>query len=269
MNKMLRIVSVLLLLFMFSGCKTDEAQRMFDDAQVFWEEAKYEESVQNFIALTKAFPEHHLVDDSIFWIGNIYQFYLKEPERAIRYYRSLNKRFEDSEYYNSSMQNLAQIYSESVDEDMRRALLIYTKLQKRNPDPEQWAENQFKMGKIYFSLKQGDQCRAELKKMIIKYPNNKLVPQAYYLIGYSFYQDGKIKLAELTYLEAEKKFNYSKKTLSAAISLADIYEERGRLAEAIDTYTKILNRLEKDEYLFEVFENRIVRLKRRFLKTRN
>ena len=112
----LAVILLFVCLVQISSCQRDEAQQMFDRGLELWETKKYDESIQNFIALTKAFPEHHLVDDSLFWIANIYEHYIKDSKQAVRFYRSLTNKFESSDYYLKSMVGLARVRALEGDE---------------------------------------------------------------------------------------------------------------------------------------------------------
>lgn len=258
---------VLLAALLLSGCQNSGAKNMYDMALSQWEEGKYDESVQNLIALTKAYPEDPLVDDSIFWIANIYDHYLKNPAQAVRYYRSLTKGFEASEYYYPSMRGLARAYSSQDKEGKRKAILIYTKLQERQLPDEEFEAIQWEMAQLYFDFNQYEQARVELKKLITAQPSSALTPKAYHLIGYSFYLEGKVDLAELTYRETDRKFNYGRSSLASALSLADIYEDQDRLSEAIRVYNTILARLEPKEIFHQLASNRVGKLRTRLKQT--
>ena len=204
---------LLFLLFLTVGsCQKNQGKKLFDEALAFWEQNRYEEAVQNLIILTKTYPNHYLIDDSLFWIGNIYDHYLKKPEQAIRYYRLLNKNFETSDYINKSMYSLARIYLNQGDDGLRKALLIYQKLLKLDLTEEEWEKHQFSLAEIYFQLRYFEQGRVVLKELLQKGKNSELVHKAYYLIGNSYYREGRPDLTELYFLEAEKKFNHSKKS---------------------------------------------------------
>ncbi|MCP4749526.1 MAG: tetratricopeptide repeat protein [Proteobacteria bacterium] len=267
-----RWVSLLLFacLVLSSSCRRDEAQRMFDRGLVLWESQKYDEAVQNFIALTKAFPEHHLVDDSLFWIANIYEHYLKDSKQTIRFYRTLNNTFKDSTYRLQSMVGLARVRALEGDEGKRKAVRIYRKLQKKQElslDDDEWIDNQLRLAYLFFELKQYEQARVELKRLILEMPDSKYIPKAYYQIGRSYYLEGKLDLAKIAYLEGDRKTGFKKTSLDSAISLASIYEETGQLKSAIEIYQTILNRLERKEVFYQLATDRIKKLKLRLKKT--
>ncbi len=253
------------------SCQRDEGQRMFDKGRSLWEAGKYDEAIQNLIVLTTAYPDHHLVDDSLFWVANIYEHYLHNPKQAIRFYRSLNSRFEDSEHHTQSMLGLARVRSLQGDEGKRKAIRIFRELQKQDEyelTNEEWEQNQFRLVQLFFELKNYEQARVELKRLIFEKPKSDYVPEAYYQIGRSYYIEGKNDLAKIAFLQAEKKYGFGKETLSSALNLADLYEETGRLKEAIQVYETILSRLEEKEVFYQLASDRIRILKSRLRKTK-
>ncbi len=265
----LTVIFVFICLVQVSSCQRDEAQQIFDRGLELWETKKYDESIQNFIALTKAFPEHHLVDDSLFWIANIYEHYIKDSKQAVRFYRSLTNKFESSDYYLKSMVGLARVRALEGEEGKRKAIRIFRKLQKKQTihESEEWAENQFHLAGLFFDLKQFKQARVELKRLIVEKTQSKLLPRAYFKLGRSYYLEGKIDLARITFLETERKYKHKKSSLDSAINLADIYEESGDLESAIKVYQTILNRLEKKEVYYQMAVKRIKKLRSRLRKT--
>ena len=264
--RMFPIVAVCLLLL--GSCHRSQGKRLFDEALALWEQEKYEEAIQNFIMLTKSYPEHYLVDDSLFWIAKIYEHYLNNRQQAIWFYRLQIKRFENSEYVNRSMSGLARSYLAQNNEDgLRKALLIFQKFRKNGAMREDWEENQYRLAQIYIKLKRYEQARAVLKELIQKKEDSDWVHKAYYLIGMTYYMEGRQDLTEISYLEAEKKFNHARQSLTTAFSLADIYEEQGHLQSAIDVYQTILNRLDRKEMFYQLAGYRIAGLQSRLKKT--
>jgi len=265
---------LLLLLFtllMIAGCQRDEAQRIFDRGLSLWEEAKYDDAIQNFVTLTQAYPEHHLVDDSLFWIAKIYEQYLHNPEQTVRFYRSLTSRFEDSPYQLRALIGLGKVRMLQGDEGKQKAIRIFLKLQK-HPEllqqKKEWVENQFRLADLFIDLKQFEQARVELKQVILRKVDPKSESKAYYLIGRSYLLEENTGLAIVAFQEAEQKFGNQKISLDSAISLADIYEQAGELRRAIGVYESILNRLERKEVYYQLANDRIKKLKLRLKNTK-
>lgn len=259
------------LLSFLSACQKDEAQRMFENGLALWEEKKYDEAIQNFIALTKAFPEHHLVDDSLFWTASIYEHYLKDSDQAVRFYRSLNTNFEESEYNIKSMLGLARVRASQGDEGKQVAIRILSKLQKQKDtdlDSKTWEQNQLQLADLLFDLRSYEQGRMELKRLIFENSDSDYLALAYYKIGESFKKEGNLELAKLTFLEVDRRFKHKRDSLSSALSLADIYEETGQLNEAIQVYESVLNRLDQKEVIYQLANDRIRSLRLRVRKTK-
>lgn len=244
---------------------------MFDKGLALWEAKKYDEAVQNFIALTTAYPNHQLVDDSLFWIANIYEHYLKEPKQAVRFYRSLTNTSEGSDYRLQSMLGLARVRAMEGDDGKRKAIRIYRKLQRQQDttlSQEEWEQNQLRLAQLFIDLENYEQARVELKRLILERPNSRYVSKAHYQIGGSYQMEGKSNLAMIAYFEADKKFNHQKESIASAFNLADLYEEEGQLKEAINVYQSILNRIEQKEVFYQLANERIRKLKSRLKKTK-
>ncbi|MBU2648112.1 tetratricopeptide repeat protein [bacterium] len=258
-------------LIFIQGCQRDEAQRIFDKGLSLWEDEKYDEAIQNFVTLTNAFPEHPLVDDSLFWIANIYEHYLNNPEQTIRFYRSLTSRFENSEYQLRSMIGLGRVRALQGEEGKRKAVRIFRKLQKHPEliqNSDEWVKNQFRLVELFFDLKQYEQARIECKQVILKKTDSKSEAKAYYLIGSSYLLEGNTELAKITFQEVERKFGFNKVSLASAISLADIYEQNGELSLAIAVYQTLLERLQRKEVFYQLANDRIQKLNLRLKKTK-
>ena len=267
MQKSLKTKLLLLAwLLLAASCQNQGGRRMFDEAMVMWQEGRHEEAVQNFIALTKAYPENDLVDDSMFWIANLYEHYLKDKEQAIRYYRSLT-RDENSEYMLPALKGLARVYESQGGDARKKAQLIYQKLQTLPLAPEEFTKNQLRLAELYLEFREFEKCRAELKKLLSANPNTKLTPRAYHLIGLGYYIEGQREMAEVAFLEVDKKFQYSRPTLDSAMSLAQLYEERDQLDQAIIVYESILNRLDGREVFYQLANDRIRKLRSRQRQT--
>lgn len=268
------VKKIKLILFLFvalvigvGACGNNDSGLIFNEALKLVDEKKYDEAIQNLIALTKAYPDDPLVDDSLFWIANIYEHYLKDKKQGIRFYRTLNKRFENSEYRFQSMVGLARVYASLGDNEKRKAILIHQKLKKSPLINGEKEKNQYQLAQLYFDLKMYEKARAELKNLILNTKKRDYIPKAYYLIGFSYYVEGNKQLAEITFKEADKKFLHSRTSLASAISLADIYEETDHLQSAIEVYQSILSRLEQKEVFYQLAKDRIVKLQSRLKKT--
>jgi TolA-binding protein len=253
-----------------ASCRRDEGRQVFDRSLMLWKTEKYDEAVQNLIALTKAFPNHPLVDDALFWIANIYEHYLNDHHQAVRYYLLLTSHYESSEYYRQAMIGLARVRSYEGEEGKQRAIRIYRKLQSQvtaTANETDWEENQLRLTKLFWDLEQYEQARAELKQLVLKSQTAEFIAQAYYLIGRTYIMQGQLELATIAFLEAEQKFGFQRISLPAAFSLADIYEQSGDLKTAIAVYESVLGRLERSDVFYQLADDRIRKLRLRLRQT--
>jgi TolA-binding protein len=253
-----------------ASCRRDEARQIFDRGLAFWQAEKHDEAVQSLIALTKAFPEHPLVDDALFWIANIYEHYLNDNKQTVRYYLLLTSHYEDSQYYQRALIGLARVRSQEGEEGKLRAIRIYRKLQSQltvTANETAWEKNQLRLAQLFMELEQYEQARAELKQLILKSQVADFVARAYYLIGRSYVMQGQPELAKIAFLDAERKFGLQKIALAAAFSLADIYEQSGELSTAVAIYESVLERLERSEVFYQLADDRIKKLKLRLRQT--
>ncbi len=263
---------MLLLLFApLAACQSNGSSQMFDRALRLWQERHYDEAAQNFIALTTAYPDDELVDDALFWIANLYEHYLHEPEQALRYYRSLTKRSEEAEYYLPAMKGLARVYESQGEEGRSKALLIYQKLQQKQLSPNRFVENQTLLAQLYIRAGQFEKARVELKRILQAKPDSRsdIIPKTYHLIGLSYYMEGRKDLAEVTFAEIDQKYQQGKATLASAMSLAQLYEEQDQLQSAITIYKSILSRLEQRDVFYQMANDRIQKLKSRHRQTKS
>jgi len=264
---MRRWLFLFILPLLFSACQQNGSQEMFERAMRLWQEQKHEEAVQNFVALTTAYPDDDLVDDALFWVGNLYEHYLGNPDQAVRFYRTLSKNFDSSPYHHQSMTGLARVYSDQGDDGRQKALLIYQKLQQSKLKPKDYEINQIRLSRLFIEARQYSKARIELKRLIQTTKSQAILPKAYHLIGQSYYMEGRLDLAEIAYLEIDRRFDFGRPTLASAMSLAQLYEEMDQLQSAISIYESIIHRLEQREVFYQLASDRIIKLKSRQRQT--
>ena len=263
---MKKLLLIIVLSFYLATCtNVKEAEDLFNRAILLWEKMEYDEAIEHFITLTKLHPSSHLVDDSLYFIANIYHIHLNENKQAIRYYRYLNKRFSDSEFYADSLKNLASLHVHNKD-DIDKAIRIYRTIQEEFPAGENFVENQIEIAKLMIRKNDFGIARAELKKLIENDQSKQNKAIAYSLIGFSYYQEGKIELARLAYQAAQQFDKVGQTKWYSAINLAGIYEEEGDLKQSLDTFENLLSKVEQDELMYILVQKRIKKIQSRLSK---
>ena len=70
------------------AAKTDRAVISYNNAKVFYDKGKYEDAILKLEAFTKAYPDHELVPNALYWIGESY-YTAKNYQKAIREFEAV------------------------------------------------------------------------------------------------------------------------------------------------------------------------------------
>jgi TolA-binding protein len=212
-----------------SGLQVDQ---LSNKAKSLWEQGQYEEAARTFVAVTEVAPNSGLTEESYFWAGCLYQYYLNNPAQATRYYQLIALRYPDGEYYNRARKNLAEVFEQDPN-TMYRALQIYRQLLRAKELRAEQEKFQFKIALLNLQMGRTDQARYELRTFLRNYPSSRDVPQAYYLVGFSYYLDKRPRVALAVMQQAVKNFPGSAVAAQAQFFMADTQEEQGNLQDAL------------------------------------
>ena len=250
-------IILLFCLFIFYGCENN-TRKIFNTAVQLWNNEKYVESLQNFIAVAKTQPNHNLADDSLYWIATTYHFYLNQPNQAINYYKNIIRQFPKSEFAANSYFYIAKIYEQGNSSSIENAIYVYQDL-LANDDlitDEEVMKIYLSIIKNYIKIEQYQNARVILKKMYQKYTNNEeIIAKVYLLLGKSYEKENKFKFAEITYKEAIKKIRISKYREQILFRIANLLETNGEWRQAIKIYERLnkeANNTKVAEYNFRI-----------------
>ncbi len=256
----LLLVPVLLLTTgLLAGCDFEvRVGELSRRAKTLWERGQYEDAARAFVALTEVAPASALTEESFFWAGCLYQYYLDNLVQATRYYQLLTLRYPDGEYFNQAKQNLAELYERDPN-TLYRALQIYRQLLRA---PELRAEHerfQFKLALLNIQMGRTDQARYELRAFLRNYPRSEERAQAYYLVGYSYYLERRPRVALAVMQQTIKEFPGTATAAQAQFFMADTQEEQGNLQDAL----KLFQGLTGNYHNAKIVEKRIHTLEAR------
>jgi TolA-binding protein len=221
------------LLLALSGCQGQaESLQLSLKAKSLWENGHYEDAARTFTTLTELYPGSPLVEESLFWASNLFQYYLKEREPAARYYQQLIVRFPEGRYFYPAKGNLAELYEGDKD-TLYRALQIYQQLVLAAPLKERHDYFQLKIGSLYLRLGRMDQAREAFRDLLAHYPNSSFLPETYYLVGTSYYLEERYALALAVFRRTAQRFAGTPIANRAEFFVADTLEERGHMKEAL------------------------------------
>lgn len=231
-----RLCALLVLAAALAGCGSDtRVEDLSRRAKVLWERGQYEDAARAFVAVTEVDPRSALAEESTFWAGCLYQYYLNDPAQATRYYRLLALRFPDGEYVNQAKQNLVEIYEQDPN-TVYRALQIYRQLLQAKELSDSYEKIQLKIALLNMQLGRMDQARFELRTFLRKFPHSRDRAQAYYLVGFSYYLERRTRVAISVMQQTVKDFPDTPVAAQAQFFMADTQEEQGNLQEALKLF---------------------------------
>lgn len=251
-----------LVLVVLAGCddRTDVLS-LSAKAKLMWEAGQHADAARNFVTLAEIYPSDPLAAESLFWAANLYQHFLSEPEQAIRFYQHLLVEYAGSGHGIESRENLGILYT--ADKTQRhRALQIYQQLLHNDDAKARRDFYQFQIGSINLQMGRLDQARYEYRTLLEKHPNSSYLPEAYYLIGYSYFLEERFPLALVAFKQAVKDFPGTPIAERAQFFIADTLEEKGEFKAALAMFRSLKNKF----YNQKILDKRIKSLKARMRK---
>ncbi len=253
----------ILALALLAGCQDHRnALLLSNKAKELWETGQYTDAARNFITLAETHPRDRLAQESIYWAANLFQHYLSDPAQAIRYYQHLLVQYPGGRFATEARENLAALY-EADKGSRHRALQIYQQLLLDEGLSERRAFFQFKIASLNLKMGKLDQARFEFRALLTQFPRSPLLPDAYYLIGYSYFLEDRFRLALVAFNQTVRDFPGSPQAQRAQFFVADTLEEQGKLKEALEKFNTLRGKFHSERIL----EKRIAALKARMKKS--
>lgn len=245
-----------------AACGPDtRVERLSDVAKTLWQKGDYDEAARTFVALTEVAPDSGLAEESMFWAGCLYQFYLNNPAQAARYYQLLTLRYPDGEYYHQAKENLAAAFEQDPN-TLYRALQIYRQLRQAKDLRAEHEGFQLKIIRLNLEMGRTAQARYEARAFLRAYPKSAKRANAEYLAGYSFYLERRPAVALAVMQNIVKESPDTPVAAQAQFFTADTEEEQGNLQGAL----KLFRGLTGKYHDAKIIEKRIQTLEARIRK---
>ena len=226
------------------SCEThQESLALYEKAKSLWDEGQYVDAARTYLTVVEIYPSSPLVEDALFWAANLYDYYLHDETLAERYYQQLMVQYPRGTRYLEAMERLAEVY-ERKKESKYQAILIYRKLMLAEERQERRDRYLLKIAQAYMALGRLEQARFELRRLITEFPKSPLLPQAYYLVGYSYYWEGRKPLAVIAFNQIQKDFPKDPLAPQGRFFVAEIFEEEGVMRKALDAYESLKGRFQ-------------------------
>jgi TolA-binding protein len=233
------LLALLLAATLGAGCLgNSEARQLADNARGLWDGGRYQDAARNFLIIAELYPSSSLAEESLYWAACLYQYYIQDSEQAIRQYQRLIVAYPKGHFFYEAKQNLAEVYEQEKD-TRHRALQIYQQLLLADDlaDKRDWLH--LKIARLNLQMGKMDQARMEVRDLLVQDPQSPLLPQAYYLVGYSYYLEKRFDLALWAFRQLAKDFPGTPTALHALYFIADTLEEQGQMRDALKAYTEL------------------------------
>ncbi len=225
----------------------DEAQYLI--GWVHFQTGNFHEAIRYYEDLQTKYPRSKIIPVAIYSIGDAY-FNLGEYERAIRKYMELIKRYPDTKYVFDAINGI--IYCYEVTDRTTDAINFIDKIIQTNSQPQFNDKIFFKKGEIYYSIANYKSAIESYNEFIAKYPQSKLVPNAYYWIGKSAANLGNYDEALINYHKIINNYINSDIAVQAVIEAGTIYHKRENYDGEIELYEATFDKLKDKEGAAEI-----------------
>lgn len=235
------IVALLVVCFPFyRQQQLTASQRLFAEAveleslrEIAAAEKKYREIYQNY-------PDAQEAAESLFRIGNLWQFDHQDKQRALLNYLKLEHDYPHSPLVLPAREEAARIVKYTL-RDYSRAIEFYQRLLDLNAGtPDQYY---YEIADCYFHLKNYSQARIELESLLEKYPQSDIAADALYRKARILILEGLTEEARQDWHYIIERYPDSQHRPQAEFDLAKTLEEEGSLQEALHHYQQLTGKL--------------------------
>jgi len=242
-------LAVLLAALLVAGCQPQgDSLALYEKAKSLWDQGQYVDAARTYITVTEIYPDSPLVEDALYWAASLYHHYLYDLGLAERYYQQLLVQFPEGSHQFEVLERLGELYQTRT-ENQYKAILVYRKLLLAPELASRRDEFLMRIAQAYVAMGRVEQARFELRRLIGEFPKSKLLPQAYYLVGYSYFWEGRMPLAVIAFNQIQKDFPKDNLATQGQFFVGEIYEEAGILRKALAVFESIKERYSKPELL--------------------
>jgi len=139
-------------------------------AERYFEQGKYEKSIESLLNIVKEYPESDLSSWALYFLGDIYNFKLKDYGKAIAEYRNLIQKFPRHRFVANAQFKIAECCRKM--EEWQEAIEVYKKFIQDYSQYGYADYAQFYMGQCYERLKDWEKAKAAYSSISAKYPES-------------------------------------------------------------------------------------------------
>ncbi len=170
--------------------------------------------------------------------GDLCYLELKQPERAVEFYKSLNHRFPDAKEAFDAHANLAELFRSLG--DRRAAVAELTAIVQDFPDSPDLDQYQYQATKDYFDLKDYDQVQLEARLIQSRWPKSTYAVEAQMLVAAALSLQGQKEKSIEAYEQIGRGWPESDLAPRARFEEAKVWSELGKEERAVEVLVEAL-----------------------------
>jgi tetratricopeptide (TPR) repeat protein len=232
-------VAAIAAIFIFTAGHRYRVGKTFTRAEKSWEDGRYQEAIDAYLALVEEYPDDPLADQAQFQVGNTYYLFLQKDRQAIRTFRDLIRRDPASPWSLVAQGLLGEIYEKRL-EDYHQAVIEYRRRIHLSPGDEGSDEAQLGVARCYFSLGDFERAREEYGLHLERYPDSPRRDRALAGVANSYYVTRAYQSAIRYYREAAAASDDRRLQSEAGFGIASCLEEGGDLGGALKEFERVV-----------------------------
>ncbi|OGF45531.1 MAG: hypothetical protein A2452_10195 [Candidatus Firestonebacteria bacterium RIFOXYC2_FULL_39_67] len=215
-------------------------------AESYYKLQNYEEALSAYRRYINNFSADEYVIDALFHSATS-NYNLKLFADAALSYKEILKKFPESEFASAAMFNMALAYKKA--NKLEEAAATYTEFNKKYPADQNALSSLSEAANIYQKLKRFDLALESYRKYPFKNGDEASL-EIQYQIAECFMKQDKNDEAEKELIKlGEMEPKSGAWRLTGLAKLAEIYEEKKKIDEAINIYNDIIKNAGKDEWI--------------------
>lgn len=212
------------------GCLADQARRGYEKAEGHLGEGRYKEALAEYRAVAARFGSTPYGAKSLLRAGFICGAHLNDDGAALKAYSEVIDLYPGTDEAYAAGGEIARIYSRRGEHS--RAVEEYQALLEHSPDEAE--KVRFLVAMEYVKMNDLKQARVELNELLKTAVADELIRQVKYQIANTYYLEGDTVEALKKFAGIIKEYPDSPTAFEALFAKARVYDEQGRLAEALD-----------------------------------
>jgi TolA-binding protein len=232
--------------------------RYADDAQyligwIYFQQAEYREAITSYNKLFVDYESSPIRPIALYSVGDCY-FNLSHYDSAIVYYNMVINNFPSTNYVYDAINGIQYCYL-AMDEP-EKAITTIDDFVSKNSNSNNSDKIFIKKAEIYYNQGNYSLAAINFQEFIAKYPNSKLVPNAYYWVGKCLVNLEQKDIAIENFRNVINNDIQSEFGLAAVVEMGTLYGEKNEFDSAIVLYQNAINELPSSPKVPELLFNK-------------